>query len=183
LSQVAAKFGITVIYAEQEREKKKDGNPAIRSDKRLKMVSGYSFVRSGRDAFSNEQLDEVLRNYGIVHLFLAGLDGVTSIRQTARSALDLGYRVTFIRDGIFTAFESKWERLLKNFESAAAFAITSEEFAELAGAVHRASDAQRPPEDTRDRLVAALQRLQADPSTSLPRRAVDELIDQLRRGR
>jgi capsular exopolysaccharide synthesis family protein len=185
LSEVAARFGIMVIYAEQEREKKLNGNPATsRSDKRLKMVSGYSFTRSGKDAFSNDELDEALRKHGIAHLFLAGLDGATSINQTARSALDLGYRVTFIRDGIFTAFESKWERLLKNFESAAAFAITSEEFAELAEAVHRASDAaqQRPP-DTRDRLIAALQQLQSDPSTSLPRRAVDELIDQLRRGR
>jgi capsular exopolysaccharide synthesis family protein len=185
LSEVAAKCGIMVIYAEQEREKKLDGHPAmrIRSDKRLKMVFGYSFVRSRRDAFSNDELDEVLRKNGIAHLFLAGLDGATSINQTARSALDLGYRVTFIRDGIFTAFESRWERLLKDFEAAAAFAITSEEFAELAAAVHRASEAQRPADDTRERLIAALQRLQADPSTSLPHPAFDQLVDQLRRGR
>jgi hypothetical protein len=148
------------------------------------MVSGYSFTRSGRDAFFNEELDDVLRKDGIAHLFLAGLDGVTSIKQTARSALDRGYRVTFIRDGIFTAFESRWERLLNDFESAAAFVITSEEFAELAVSVHRASDAaQQRPLDTRDRLLAALQQLQADPSTSLPPRAFDQLIDQLHRGR
>jgi succinoglycan biosynthesis transport protein ExoP len=185
LSQMASKFGIMVIYAQQEREKKLDGNPAmrIRSDKRLKMVSGHSFVRSGRDAFSKVELDDVLRKYGIAHLFLVGLDGVTSIKQTARSALDLGYRVTFVQDGIFTAFERKWERLLKDFESAAAFAITSEEFAEFAIAVHQASEAQRHPDDTRDRLIAALQLLQADPSTSLPGRAFDQLFDQLRRGR
>jgi nicotinamidase-related amidase len=183
LSQMAAKFGVMVIYAQQERDRKLDGNPALPSDKRLNMVSGYSFVRSGRDAFSNDELDEALRKHGIAHLFLAGLDGATSINQTARSALDLGYRVTFIRDGIFTAFESRWERLLKDFESAAAFAITSEEFAELAEAVQKASEAQRRPDDTRDRLVAALQRLQADPSTSLPRRAFDQLNEQLRRGR
>jgi polysaccharide biosynthesis transport protein len=179
LSQVASKFGITVIYAQQQR-----GNAATKPDKRLKMVSGYSFTRSGRDAFFNEELDDVLRKDGIAHLFLAGLDGVTSIKQTARSALDRGYRVTFIRDGIFTAFESRWERLLNDFESAAAFVITSEEFAELAVSVHRASDAaQQRPLDTRDRLLAALQQLQADPSTSLPPRAFDQLIDQLHRGR
>jgi hypothetical protein len=109
----------------------------------LKVVSWYSFVRSGQDAFSDSDLDEVLRKYGISHLFLAGGDGTTSVAQTARSALALGYRVTFVQDGIFTASEGRWERLLKDFESAAAFAITSDEFAELAEAVHKVSEAQR----------------------------------------
>jgi nicotinamidase-related amidase len=159
LSQVASRFGIMVLYADREGArpaarplsrflvKKLDGNRAtgIRSNKRLKMVSGYSFTKSARDAFSNVELDDFLRKNGIAHLFLAGSDGVTSIRQTARSALDLGYRVTFIQDGIFTAFESKWERVLKSFESAAVFAITSEEFSELAMTVHRASEARRRP--------------------------------------
>ena len=151
LSQVASSFGIMVLYVDNERArvaatlfsrlrtKKLDGN----SNKRLKMVSGHSFTKRGRDAFSNVKLDGVLRKYGIDHLFLAGLDGATSIKQTARSALDLGYRVTFIQDGIFTAFESKWERALKDFESAAAFAISSHEFDEFTTAVHQASGAHR----------------------------------------
>jgi len=153
LSQVASRFGIMVLYVDNERArvaatlfsrlqtKKLDGN----SNKRLKMVSGHSFTKRGRDAFSNVKLDGVLRKYGIDHLFLAGLDGATSIKQTARSALDLGYRVTFIQDGIFTAFESKWERALKDFESAAAFAISSHEFDEFATAAHQASGAHRRP--------------------------------------
>jgi capsular exopolysaccharide synthesis family protein len=153
LSQVASSFGIMVLYVDNERArvaatlfsrlqtKKLDGN----SNKRLKMVSGHSFTKRGRDAFSNVKLDGVLRKYGIDHLFLAGLDGATSIKQTARSALDLGYRVTFIQDGIFTAFESKWERALKDFESAAAFAISSHEFDEFATAAHQASGAHRRP--------------------------------------
>jgi len=124
--------------------KKSNSDPTLqmRFDQRLKATAGYSFVRSGRDAFSNGDLDEVLRKHDIRHIFLAGLDGVTSVAQTARSALDLGYRVTFVQDGIFTAFEDRWERLLKGFESAAAFAITSDEFAELAEAVHKVSQAQ-----------------------------------------
>jgi polysaccharide biosynthesis transport protein len=150
LSQVASKFGITMIYAERELvparlsrwlTKKSDSDPT-RFDQRLKATAGYSFVRSGRDAFSNGDLDEVLRKHDIRHIFLAGLDGVTSVAQTARSALDLGYRVTFVQDGIFTAFEDRWERLLTGFEAAAAFAITSDEFAELAEAVHKVSQAQ-----------------------------------------
>src|SRR5262249_37673450 len=140
LSEVASKCGIMVISAERRhrnflrlltRKSEGNGGPGS-SDRRLKMVSQYSFVRSGRDAFSNTDLHQVLRKYHIGHLFLAGLDGATSVAQTARSALDLGYRVTFVQDGIFSAFERRWQRLLMDFESAAAFAITSEEFAELA---------------------------------------------------
>ena len=153
LSQVASKFGITMIYAERELvparllrllTKKSDSDPTLRMrlDRRLRAMAWYSFVRSGRDAFSNGDLDEVLRKHDIRHIFLAGLDGVTSVAQTARSALGLGYRVTFVQDGIFTAFEDRWERLLKGFESAAAFAITSDEFAEFAEAVHKVSQAQ-----------------------------------------
>jgi nicotinamidase-related amidase len=107
------------------------------------LVPGYSFIKPGKDAFSNVELDDFLRKNGITHLFLVGSDGVTSIKQTARSALDLGYRVTFIQDGIFTAFESKWGRVMNSFESEAAFAITSEEFAEFAVAVRQASEARR----------------------------------------
>ena len=153
LSQVASKFGITMICAERELvparllrllTKKSDSDPTLRMrlDRRLRAMAWYSFVRSGRDAFSNGDLDEVLRKHDIRHIFLAGLDGVTSVAQTARSALGLGYRVTFVQDGIFTAFEDRWQRLLKGFESAAAFAITSDEFAEFAEAVHKVSQAQ-----------------------------------------
>jgi nicotinamidase-related amidase len=153
LSQVAFRSDIMVLYAHQERAnplarspsrfvvKKVDGNR--RSPEHLRLVPGYSFIKPGKDAFSNVELDDFLRKNRITHLFLVGSDGVTSIKQTARSALDLGYRVTFIQDGIFTAFESKWERVLNSFESEAAFAIASEEFAEFAVAVRQASEARR----------------------------------------
>jgi nicotinamidase-related amidase len=153
ISLTAFRCGMTVIYAHHERSKsgetpsrgligKPEGEDAIgiRPAGRLKIVSGYSFARPAEDAFSNAELSDLIREKGIDHLFLAGLDGVTSINRTARSALERGYRVTFIRNGILTSSESKWERLLKSFESAAAFAITSEEFAEFAVAIQRASE-------------------------------------------
>jgi succinoglycan biosynthesis transport protein ExoP len=161
LSQAASRFGIMVLYAHQERAstvatplsrfpmKKSNGKRAtrIRSYKRLKMVSKYTFTKRGEDAFSNGELDDFLRKKGIAHLFLAGVDSAMSIKETAHSALDLGYRVTFIQDAIFTAYESRWERVRKTFESAAAFAIRSEEFAEFAMAVHQANEAQRRPHE------------------------------------
>jgi len=179
LSQVASKSGIMVLYAHQERAsivatplsrfpmKKSNGKRAmrVRSDKRLKMLSKYTFVKRGEDAFSNGELDDFLRKKGVAHLFLAGVDSAMSIKETAHSALDLGYRVTFIQDGIFTAYESRWERVLKNFESAAAFAIRSEEFAEFAMAVHQASETQRRPETQRQPHEGGLTTPLATPAT------------------
>ncbi len=155
-SQMASKFGITMIYVERRHwniglggafrllTRKPGNDPTLRTrfDQRLKAKAGHSFMRSSTDAFSNGDLDDVLRKHDIRHIFLAGLDGATSVAQTARSALEMGYRVTFIQDGIYTAFEDRWERLLRGFETAAAFAITSDEFAELAEAVHKVSQAQ-----------------------------------------
>ena len=92
------------------------------------------------DAFSNDGFDTFLRQQGIGHLFLAGIDGATSIARTARTAIAHGYRVSFIRDGIFTAFERKWDRQLRAFEACAAFAISSEEFGEFAATVQRARE-------------------------------------------
>lgn len=145
VSKLASRSGMAVLYSHQSRESlaarallrlpigrpSRDRFMKIRSDKRLDMVSEHSFVRPTKDAFSGPDLDAFLREKGIDHLFLVGIDGSTSISRTACSALERGYRVTFIRDGIFTARDGKWERLLTSFESAAAFAITSEEFEEF----------------------------------------------------
>jgi nicotinamidase-related amidase len=159
LSQVASKSGIMVLYAHKERASivatplsrfsmtKSNGKRRMRFDRRLKMVSKYTFNKRGEDAFSNRELDDFLRKKGVAHVFLAGVDSAMSIKQTAHSALDIGYRVTFIQDGIFTAYESRWERVQKIFESAAAFAIRSEEFAEFAMAVHQGNEAKRRPHE------------------------------------
>jgi nicotinamidase-related amidase len=155
VSDSAAGSGMTVVYAHKDlgrlgatstsrpRTKGTAGNNAvvIRSDTGLRMVSELSFPKRAPDAFSNSRLDGFLREKGIDHLFIVGVDGATSIERTARSALDRGYRVTFIQDGVFTTSENKWKRLVKFFESAGAFAITQEEFAEFCQRLRRSAAA------------------------------------------
>jgi nicotinamidase-related amidase len=152
LSQLATRSGMMVLHAYQKgaagdgkafarlRGAANDRKIGSHPDKRLKLVGANIFQNRGGNAFSNAEFEEFLREKGITHLFLAGADAVTSISLTARTALDKGYRVTFIRDGIFTADEGKWERLLDSFESAAAFAITSGEFAEYAMALRQSAE-------------------------------------------
>jgi polysaccharide biosynthesis transport protein len=163
-SQLASRFGVTVLYAHQEPDSitgkalfrflasEHNGHAARHgSDRRLEMVPGFRFSTPDSDAFSNDEVANFLRDHEIGHLFLAGIDGTTSIAQTARSALARGYRVSFIRDGIFTALERKWDRQLRSFEARAAFAITSEEFGEFAAAIQRANETRRA-NDTRSKL-------------------------------
>jgi polysaccharide biosynthesis transport protein len=102
-----------------------------RLDPRLSLVSDHVYLKPRADAFSSDRLDAFLRSRQINHLFLMGIGGATSIARTARSALDRGYGVTFISDGIFTTSEKKWAGMLKEFAAAQAFSITSRDFHEL----------------------------------------------------
>jgi uncharacterized protein involved in exopolysaccharide biosynthesis/MinD-like ATPase involved in chromosome partitioning or flagellar assembly len=114
-----------------------------RGDPAGKAVGTNTFIKRGADAFTNRHLDSFLRKNGVTHIFLAGVDAAMSIKHTAQSALDLGYRVTFIQDAIFTAYKGRWEQLLSGFESAAAFTIKSAEFADFAAAAQQANEAER----------------------------------------
>jgi nicotinamidase-related amidase len=109
----------------------------VRPNTSFRMVSKLRFPKQHPDAFSNSQLNTFLREKVIDHLFIVGMDGMTSIRQTACSALNRHYRVTLIADGIFTTSENRWQQQLRSFESAAAFAITSEEFIEFCQRLHK----------------------------------------------
>jgi nicotinamidase-related amidase len=94
-------------------------------------LSRRLFTTRFADAFSNPELDDFLRCRNVKHLFIAGLDGMLSVNRTARSALKRNYQVTFIRDGIATVSEQAWQKTLTQYEADAAFAISSQEFAEI----------------------------------------------------
>src|SRR6185437_3422821 len=89
------------------------------------------FLKPRADAFSSDRLDTFLRSRQVNHLFLMGIGGATSIARTARGALDRGYRVTVISDGICTTSEKKWANMLEEFAADQAFSITSGDFHEL----------------------------------------------------
>lgn len=101
------------------------------TDPRVQRVSNYSFSTPLPDAFSNPKFDTFLCNRGVKQIFLMGIDGVTSVSGTASSALERGYNVTFIDDGIATASKRQWARKLKEFVADNVIAITSQEFREL----------------------------------------------------
>lgn len=64
--------------------------------------------------FANTDLDFLLRVHDIEHVVLAGMRANTCIDSTARYAVELGYHVTLIKDGI-AAFT--WEEIRATTET------------------------------------------------------------------
>lgn len=148
LSYLAARSGVMVLYAQRESGRGRhlpqpQGNASDAQDNTpgsrisLRRASQHVFLKHTPDAFSSTRLNSFLRENGIEHLFIVGMDGVTSIRQTAQSALERGYLVTFIQDGVLTSSEAKWRQILQRFETLAAFAITKEEFEDFCQRLRR----------------------------------------------
>ncbi|MGW1915185.1 isochorismatase family cysteine hydrolase [Streptomyces sp. NPDC002076] len=52
----------------------------------------------GSSGFANTDLDLLLKQHGITHVVVVGLLANTCIEATARFAMELGYRVTLVRD-------------------------------------------------------------------------------------
>jgi len=94
------------------------------------LLSDHQFVKSKWNAFSSVAFDGFLRANNVDSLCIVGLDGLGSIAETARSAIERGYRVTFINDCIATPAKDEWERLLAAFEEDHAFSVTSGQFLE-----------------------------------------------------
>src|SRR5690606_26942276 len=94
VSDQAARSRMAVIYAHQDpgratrvlsrlRTGGSYGGNETDPESGLRMVSEICFPKRNPDAFSNQQLDRYLREEGIDHLFIVGLDGATSINETA----------------------------------------------------------------------------------------------------
>jgi len=79
--------------------------------------------------FANTDLDFLLRQHNIDHIILAGMKANTCIDSTARFGVELGYHVTWIRDGI-AAFN--WEEINAtvkiNFPNYGHVLLSTEEF-------------------------------------------------------
>ena len=105
------------------------GRPGTRLDSRIHIIPGSAdFTKPKGDAFSNPKLDTWLRTQHVSELFLMGLDGVACVNRTAQGALNRGYRVNFIMDGIITQHESRWQKLVSRQMKEGVGVITADQF-------------------------------------------------------
>lgn len=107
------------------------GSMGARMDPRLRQTpAAYSFTKSRADAFSNTEFDALLRREQVDHLIVLGLDAAASVNATIRGALNRGYQVTVLREGVATTGRKSLETITGNWRQAGASVMTWPSFLE-----------------------------------------------------
>lgn len=91
-----------------------EGKPGTEMDTRIKMINRNDFTKKISDAFSNPRLDEFMIGNQVNELYLVGLDAAYCVYNTAKGALNRGYKVTVIKDAIMT--RKNMSDVLKRYE-------------------------------------------------------------------
>jgi nicotinamidase/pyrazinamidase len=78
------------------------GNPGTEIDKRIVILSKYTFSKPWGDSFTNPELDKFMTGLRVNELYLTGLDPEFCIYATARGALNRGYRVNIVTDALLS---------------------------------------------------------------------------------
>jgi nicotinamidase/pyrazinamidase len=103
------------------------GDPGTRVDARILQTPGARTFTKGRsDAFSNPALDAYLRELRVDELVIVGLDGAYCVKTTMRGALNRGYKVTVVTDGVATESGQSMEALAREYAGAGAAITTSQ---------------------------------------------------------
>lgn len=85
------------------------GSPGLGLDPRIDASAAPDFEKSRADAFSNKKFEAWLAENHIGQLKLVGLDGCYCVQATAHGALNRGYAVEILQDGVLTAFPARWQ--------------------------------------------------------------------------
>jgi nicotinamidase-related amidase len=105
------------------------GAPGTELDRRLvKVPGGRTFTKGRGDALSNPELDAYLRAQQVDRLLIVGLDGAHCVNSTARGALNRGYQVTMLTDGIATESRTSIDELAAKWRRAGAIVATRMEW-------------------------------------------------------
>ncbi len=92
------------------------GQPGTEIDQRISILSNHVFSKPKGDAFSNPHLDTFLIDHQVNELYLVGLDAEFCVHATAQGALNRGYTVNIITDGIVLQADNKWDDLMKTYQ-------------------------------------------------------------------
>lgn len=76
------------------------GTPGASWDARAPIDADAMFEKDAPDAFTNPAFDAALREKQVTHLVITGVFADGCVTWTTRGALNRGYRVTLVRDGV-----------------------------------------------------------------------------------
>ncbi|MBP7737769.1 MAG: cysteine hydrolase [Spirochaetes bacterium] len=91
-------------------------SPGIVMDKRVAVRTKNEFIKHRGDSFSNPGLDAFLRKNSVNELVIVGLDAEYCVHNTARGALNRGYKVNIVRDAILLSNKEKWNELMDKYK-------------------------------------------------------------------
>ena len=124
IAEVAGEKGWPVIYIKSEVV-----NPLINMlnstmardsegaelDKRLSLVPGPVITKRKNDSFNKTKLDEILAEKQVEKLVIVGLDAEHCVFSAIQAALNRGYKVAVIADGIIAEEEADKIRMLDTY--------------------------------------------------------------------
>ncbi len=136
----ASKSGAKVIYIRQICDdnflsrllgggRAIEGKPGTELDSRISVVSRNDFTKKFSDAFSNPRLDDFLISNQVNEVYLVGLDAAYCVYNTARGALNRGYKVKVVKDAIMT--RKNMSEILKRYEEEGILSTSIAEIADM----------------------------------------------------
>ncbi len=133
----ASKAGVRVVYIRQIFDdnfisrllggRTIEGKPGAEIDARIHVVNRNDFTKKISDAFSNQQLNAFLALNQVDELYLVGLDAAYCVYNTAKGALNRGYKVKVVKDAILT--RKSMNDILKRYKQEEIPVTTSSEVA------------------------------------------------------
>jgi nicotinamidase-related amidase len=142
LIDVAASRGVPVVYVVNAFPRSQvlqnffrhgaavADTPGAEIDPRVHVAPEATTVPKERsDAFSNADLDALLRKAGVSRLAIVGVFAPACVRATARGALRTGYRVAVVRDGVGAASDHARDRALSRIAADGAAVENAESIA------------------------------------------------------
>jgi nicotinamidase-related amidase len=96
------------------------GTKGAELDARLVRVDTTEIVKTKSDSFANPLLDTELAVAQAGELFIAGIDAGFCVKKTIRGALNRGFKVSVVREGIATRHGTPLEAHIADYEAAGA---------------------------------------------------------------
>jgi len=104
------------------------GEEGSKLDSRLKVVNNLYYTKDRPDAYSNDALDQYLRNKQVNKVLIAGVFADQCVLATARGALQRGYKVITLSDGVAAKNDKKLKKALQKHKESGTMVISSAEF-------------------------------------------------------
>lgn len=103
------------------------GTQGAELDSRLNRINQNFYTKSQRDAFSNLQLDQYLRQKNVNNLIIIGVYAEHCVLSTVRGALQRGYKVTIVSDAVASKNDKDLRKAFDTYNSIGVSLLSSKE--------------------------------------------------------